>query len=381
MSQPFQPAPLPEIEVIARLLLVWYPCHARDLPWRRTSDPYAIWISEVMLQQTQVQTVIPYWERWMRQFPDLKTLAQSQPERILKLWEGLGYYTRARHLHRAARQILDEHGGCFPTKFQAVLALPGVGRYTAGAICSIAFNQATPILDGNVVRVLTRVFQISGNVRQGNVRNRLWRLSENLVKSAAQLSANRGRTCSQLNQALMELGATVCRAKNPDCDRCPIVRSCGAHRTGRVDHLPKAGNRPRISRRRFAAFATSFKGRILLRQRPEGVVNAGLWEFPNVETTGTSIPIGQLAAKCLGCPAKSVAPLCTIHHSITRYRIQLDVYRVDLRRRPSPTPLNSAWIPSRQLENLAFPSAHRKIIAALEKSGTLCGNNNRPETG
>src|SRR5256712_12257328 len=187
-------------------LLQWFAQNARDLPWRRTRDPYAIWISEIMLQQTQVKTVIPYWQRWMRRLPDVRALARARPDAVLKLWEGLGYYLRARNLHQAARTIVDQHGGRFPEKFDEWVALPGIGRYTAGAICSIAFNQPTPVLDGNVMRVLARVFGIAGNPRAKEASAKLWNLAEALVREAAKRQRRDEQNCSHLNQALMELG-------------------------------------------------------------------------------------------------------------------------------------------------------------------------------
>src|SRR5438105_1972274 len=214
---------------IVRELLRWFGEHARDLPWRRTRDPYAIWVSEIMLQQTQVKTVLPYWDRWMRALPTIETLAKARPRTIHKLWEGLGYYTRVRNMQKAARLICDAHGGKFPETFEEILALPGIGRYTAGAICSIGFNQPTPILDGNVVRVLSRVFGINGNSREKLTNKRLWRIAGELVQQAAELKGNlprfrvhATRRCSHFNQSLMELGALVCRPKEPQCLLCPI---------------------------------------------------------------------------------------------------------------------------------------------------------------
>src|SRR5271169_6599673 len=174
------------------LLLNWFSANARDLPWRRTRDPYAIWVSEIMLQQTQVKTVIPYWKRWMRELPTIKAVAKAPSAKIHTLWEGLGYYTRVRNLQKAAQQIVEKHGGKFPQRFDDVLALPGIGRYTAGAICSIAFNQPTPILDGNVIRVLTRTFGIVENPKEKQTNARLWKLAEELVQ-------NSKPACSHLN--------------------------------------------------------------------------------------------------------------------------------------------------------------------------------------
>src|ERR1700761_3320382 len=198
---------------IVASLLHWFDKNARDLPWRRTRDPYAIWVSEIMLQQTQVKTVIPYWERWMRELPTIELLAKANPQKIHKLWEGLGYYTRVRNMQRAAQIIVNEQAGNFPDDFESILNLPGIGRYTAGAICSIAFNQPTPILDGNVMRVLTRVFGISENPRDKKANAQLWELAEQLVALAAPKRSEGG--CSHLNQSLMELGALICTPREP----------------------------------------------------------------------------------------------------------------------------------------------------------------------
>ncbi len=225
--------------VVPRLLL-WFRANARELPWRRTRDPYAVWVSEIMLQQTQVATVIPYYERWMEALPNVRSLARVSSQRLHKLWEGLGYYTRVRNMQKAARQICREHGGVFPEHFEEVLALPGIGRYTAGAISSIAFNKPTPIVDGNVMRVLTRLFGIASDPRATVTNARLWQLAAALVEVAARTGvarparqeqarergsrakmkdAHEDPACSHLNQSLMELGATVCTPRRPDCRR------------------------------------------------------------------------------------------------------------------------------------------------------------------
>jgi A/G-specific adenine glycosylase len=276
----------PQSSRLVPALLRWFSANARDLPWRRTRDPYAIWVSEIMLQQTQVKTVLPYWERWMRELPTIKAAANASPDKIHKLWEGLGYYTRARNLQNAARQIVaqqdadsrsrrrrgnesqtktksetpstfarlrrDKHvvSYKFPENFDDILALPGIGRYTAGAICSIAFNQPTPILDGNVIRVLTRVFGIEGNPREKKTNAYLWQLAGKLVIHAAsspsvcrrrrkkshsishssQRLLTSSPTCSNLNQSLMELGALVCTPRQPQCPVCPVKKLCVAFR-------------------------------------------------------------------------------------------------------------------------------------------------------
>ena len=266
-------------------LLHWFSKNARTLPWRRTSEPYAIWVSEIMLQQTQVKTVISYWNRWMREIPTVEAAAKAPTEKIHKLWEGLGFYTRVRNLQKAAQVIQERHGGKFPEKFEEVLALPGIGRYTAGAICSIAFNQPTPILDGNVIRVLTRIFGIAENPKEKETNAKLWKLAEELVSYAKAQSSQRN-ACSHLNQSLMELGALVCTPRNARCLICPVKKMCVAFAKNRVEELPNLGKRETATARHFVAFAVECAGKFLVQQRPTGVVNANLWEFPNIEITG-----------------------------------------------------------------------------------------------
>jgi len=435
-----------KITAIVSKLLDWFSQNARDLPWRRTRDPYAIWVSEIMLQQTQVKTVMPYWERWMRELSTVQAAANASPDKIHKLWEGLGYYTRARNLQKAARQIMEKHGGKFPDNFDAVVALPGIGRYTAGAICSIAFNQPTPILDGNVIRVLTRVFGVGENPREKKTNTRLWQLAEELVVHA---SANNSRTrtsrlrytsprqgtkdedeeksaCSHFvlrpshfNQSLMELGALICTPRQPKCPVCPVKKLCVAFREDRVGELPNLGRRTATTARHFIAFVIERNGKFLVRQRPAGVVNAHLWEFPNVEIVPNQRSSGRQsahyfrkksqsrltstlrsiatedgsaatvqepdleiirAAKSLGIEPPTLQPLCTVKHSITRYRITLEAFRVQLGGRSSTTPKNfgtrrvcpsetGVWLTLARLRDLAFTAAHKKILTHLKHNG------------
>jgi A/G-specific adenine glycosylase len=246
-----------ELIDLVQSLLIWFAQHARDLPWRKTIDPYAIWISEVMLQQTQVTTVIPYWRRWMEHLPTIEALAGAKLERVLKLWEGLGYYTRARHIREAAKIIVRQHDGHFPSQFDDVLALPGIGRYTAGAICSIAFNQPTPILDGNVTRVLSRIFGIRGKVWDKTVQERLWNHAQSLVSLAGLKIADLARPCARLNEALMELGAIICTPRNPRCGSCPVRKLCSASQNDWIDRIPNLGSRPAAQPRYFIRCSTS----------------------------------------------------------------------------------------------------------------------------
>jgi A/G-specific adenine glycosylase len=406
-------------------LLAWFAANARALPWRRTRDPYAIWVSEIMLQQTQVKTVLPYWERWMAAMPDIASLARAKPEKLHKLWEGLGYYTRVRNIQKAAKLIVTEHDGNFPTNFEEVLALPGIGRYTAGAICSIAFNQPKPILDGNVIRVLTRLYGIEGKPREPKTNAELWGLAERLVSQAAtfhepsqssssssstrfaksssfssssslqgfnvpmhapnrkKASQKRGEihtthhaprsgACSQFNQSLMELGALVCAPRQPKCEACPLSTDCVARREGRTSDLPNTGPKIVPTARHFVAFVAEKNGRFLVRQRPEGAVNGHLWEFPNLELTTNGAKahgrakILRLASNIFQPVPSAVELLCTIRHTITRYRIRLDVYRVSGNNLSTSPPSNGSWLSRGKLNQRPFTAAHKRVLPLLK---------------
>jgi A/G-specific adenine glycosylase len=351
---------------LASGLLNWFSQSARELPWRRTRDPYAIWVSEIMLQQTQVKTVIPYWERWMRALPTIESLAAAKPEVIHKLWEGLGYYTRVRNMQKAAQDMVAHHQGRFPRDYEAILALPGIGRYTAGAISSIAFNEPRPILDGNVIRVLTRLFGIAENPREKPTNQKLWQLAEELVTAAAlpEIRRTYPESCSHLNQSLMELGALICTPKQPRCLLCPLQSNCTALRSGRVDQLPNLGPRIAATSRHFAAFVIKNRGCFLVRQRPVGVVNAHLWEFPNVEMTSKRGTLKKLAGDSLGIKMISLERLCTIKHTITRYRITLEAYHAKAGRIKLPP--NARWATPDEMASLAFTSAHGKVLQYLQ---------------
>lgn len=330
-----------------------------------------------MLQQTQVKTVIPFWNRWMRKLPTIQKLAKAKPERILKLWEGLGYYTRARNLQKAARIICEKHAGRFPENFDDILALPGIGRYTAGAICSIAFNQPKPILDGNVIRVLTRVFGISKNPRDKKTNEALWNLAEELVRTACWSSSfslspptnslkaelqrenSNSPACSHFNQSLMELGALVCTPPQPKCVECPVKKMCVARRENRVEELPNLEKRSEPTKRHFIAFVVANNKKFLVQQRPADVVNARLWEFPNIELNGDKSILEKQPFQI----SSDATPLCTIKHSITRYRITLDAFRATLQKPEAIAP--GKWLRVSDLRKLAFSSAHRQILEKL----------------
>jgi A/G-specific adenine glycosylase len=347
-----------KIRSLVACLLDWFSKNARDLPWRRTRDPYAIWVSEIMLQQTQVKTVLPYWTHWMCELPTIAALASASEAKLHKLWEGLGYYMRVRNLQKAARAIVDNHGGRFPENFDDILELPGIGRYTAGAICSIAFDQPKPILDGNVIRVLTRIFGIQENPREKKASARLWQLAEALV-----LEADKREGCSHLNQSLMELGALICTPRNPNCAVCPASAYCIARRENRQEQFPNPAKRIAMTPRRFIALLVNRRGRFLVRQRPAIGVNAHLWEFPNIEVSSDS-DADSAAASIFGASPMRLEKFCIVKHSITRYRMTLETYRADFNSHAFD--VSGKWLPLRNLDSLAFTSAHRKVLDQIQ---------------
>ena len=258
------------VKTLRRSLLTWYRQQGRELPWRQTQDVYAIWVSEIMLQQTQVKTVIPYYERWLTTFPTLADFAAADLQSVLKVWEGLGYYARARNFHRAAQQIIEEHEGQFPHDLATVLTLAGIGRTTAGGILSAAFNQPLPILDGNVKRVLSRLMALP--VPPAKAMNQLWQVSEALLDPDSP---------RDFNQGLMDLGATICRRSHPKCDQCPWHNNCEAYSKGMSSEYPKREAKPSLPHKQIGvAVIRNQQGQILIDRRPAKGLLGGLWEFP-----------------------------------------------------------------------------------------------------
>jgi A/G-specific adenine glycosylase len=312
------------LPTLRKRLLNWYAAHARDLPWRRTRDPYSIWISEIMLQQTTVTAVIPYYERFLATFPTVFALAGADEHDVLKLWEGLGYYSRARNLHRAARAIVNDHGGAFPEDVAGLEALPGIGRYTAGAIASFSRDVRAPIVEANTLRLYARLLGFAGDPRASVGQELLWEFAARLLPA---------RDCGRINQALMELGATVCTPVDPDCTACPLRRECLAFRDGTQDRIPAPKPRPAVTQVVEAAIAVRKQGRYLLRQRGPQERWAGLWDFPRFElSTGDhavqdSPPLRRRLvtelAGLTGLSAEIGELLTEIHHSVTRFRIRL----------------------------------------------------------
>ena len=347
-------------------LLKWYDEHQRDLPWRNTTDPYPVWISEVMLQQTQVQTVIPYYLKFLEHFPSIAALAQADTDALLRLWAGLGYYSRARNLQKAAQIIVEQFGGRFPQSYTDVLALPGIGRYTAAAIVSIAFGQPYAVLDGNVSRVLARLLSISGDPKSSAVQNRLW--------AAAQQLLPRTRP-GDFNQAVMELGATVCSPRQPRCLLCPWTRQCLARQQGRQELLPERSRREKVRRSLQAAVVVQHRGRFLIVRRSDQRLLKGFWEFPSTELRGkrsAARMVARFAVKNHGLNVESVEALITIKHSITTRRIELQVFRAKLAAGAS-SKVNDAdcrWVRLKDMGQYAFASASQRIVEELNRCGS-----------
>lgn len=350
----------PDASLLARLILPWFRAHARDLPWRRTRDPYAIWISEIMLQQTQVATVVPFFNRWMNTLPTVESLARATLSEVLRLWSGLGYYRRARLLHASAQEIVSDRKGELPDTIGEWLGLPGVGRYTAGAICSIAFNAPAPIVDGNVIRVLARLHAIRQPPRTARERDRFWSLATSLVQAAANLPDPSSRNCSDLNESLMELGATVCTPASPRCDECPLRAECQARGRGDPLRYPAPKARPRPILHHWTVLICTRRGRHLVQQRPEGALNAGLWEFPTLDSQSSpSTRAGHQS------PGRHGSPLFSLQHSITRYRISVDVIRTTSI--PRSTAARRRWLTLPEINGLPLAGLHRKIARRLAR--------------
>ena len=305
------------------LLLDWYRRERRDLPWRRTRNPYAIWISESMLQQTRTETVIPYYERFLDRFPDVVALADAELDDVVGAWAGLGYYSRARRLHAAARKVVDEFGGRLPGNAESLRTLPGIGRYTAGAVASIAFDREEPVVDGNVARVLARLRGIRDDVKRPAVARRLWDEASALV---------RGPHPGDLNQALMELGATVCVPRRPHCAACPLARRCDARRRGDAASLPVA--RPAAEPRRIEAVAGLVlrRGRALAVRRAHGGLLGGLWELPGAALARRETPTAALVRALrerAGLAVAAPRALGAVDHRFTHRRLTLHVFHCD----------------------------------------------------
>ncbi|WNG38995.1 A/G-specific adenine glycosylase [Archangium violaceum] len=353
-------------ESLRTRLLEWYDRQKRDLPWRRTRDPYAIWLSEVMLQQTQVATVIPYWERFLQRFPTVEALAAAPLPDVLALWRGLGYYSRARNLHGAAQEVVARFGGKLPSTAAELLTLPGFGRYTAGAVASIAFGEPAPLVDGNVARVLSRIFEVEGAPGDRAREARLWALATELVH---------GERPGDFNQALMEHGATVCRPESPLCLLCPVREECLAYRHGRVDELPPARVRAAPKRMTLAVAVWTHEGRLLLARRAEKGLFGGLWELPAAEVDDDTPDTESTSrlAEALGADVTLRGHLGTVRRQLTHRALSLRLLRVTGATHPTHAPAfrELRWCTPDEASSLGMSTAMHKALEAAVSAGAL----------
>lgn len=342
-------------------LLRWFEVNARDLPWRRTRDPYCIWVSEIMLQQTQVATVKPYFERFVATFPSIAALAAADEQQVLRLWEGLGYYRRARQLHRAAQVLVAEHAGCFPRDPEIALRLPGIGRYTAGAILSIAFDARQPIFEANTARLWARLLAYRGQPTSAAGSRLLWAAADAVLPC---------KGSGAVNQALMELGSMVCTPKTPRCDVCPVASLCQAKSAGLQAKIPSPKPKRPAELRREAAVVVLRRGRLLLIRQPEGKRWAGLWDFPRFEVRSEEPgdidrELIEHVARLTGVTIRLRGHRATLRHGVTRFRITLLCYEAEYvagpeRRNGAPT---MRWLRPAELDAYPLSTTGRKLAA------------------
>jgi A/G-specific adenine glycosylase len=350
---------LPELRKFRRRLLAWFAARKRDLPWRRTKDPYHIWLSEIMLQQTRVAAVVPYYESFLTRFPDMQALARARIEAVLSHWAGLGYYSRAKNLHRAAQEIVTRHDGHFPREFDAALALPGIGRYTAAAVLSIAYDQPLAVLDGNVARVLARLGALRGDLRAPAHWRKLEATAQHLLARNAP---------GDWNQALMELGATVCIPKSPKCEECPVAGCCLARKRGIAGQLPDARKkRASVKVALAAAVLIDPLGRTLLVRQPgsDGALFSRMWQFPALATDADAVTsLAKHLREKFGVKVADgqLIQLRTARHAVTFHEIRLVPFLIRVNRLPK---IDGGRTPIlRRLGRLPISSATRKIAAA-----------------
>ncbi len=336
-------------------ILEWYDKHARVLPWRGHPDAYAVWVSEIMLQQTRVDTVIPYFERWMAQFPNVERLAEASEQTVLTAWEGLGYYSRARNLHKAARMVASQYGGQLPREISALRKLPGIGRYTAAAIASIAFGQDVATLDGNLKRVFSRVFDVSLPADAPAGEERLWALAEEHVPA--------GRA-GDYNQALMDLGATICLPRGPMCLLCPLKELCQARALGVQEQRPVTKPKAPVPHKLKVAAVMIQDGKVLLNQRPADGLLGGLWEFPSAEVEADSVEAVAAAIEAgYRLRLSPLARLPQVRHAYTHFTLTESPWRCELLQIPSDSPLR--WVPLDHLEQYPMGKVDRTIARKI----------------
>lgn len=348
---------MPQPQRFRHDLLTWYDAHRRRLPWRRTKDPYAIWVSEIMLQQTQVPRVVNYWKRFMKRFPAVRALAEASEDEVLALWSGLGYYRRARHLHAAAKMVVEEFGGKMPSTVERLKCLPGMGEYTAAAVASIAFGEPVPVIDANVVRVLCRILGLRGDSSRGMTRKRL------REEAARLLDPERP---GQYNQAVMELGATVCTATNPKCLVCPVSEHCRALRKGRPEEYPRPTRKVLVVELRECVAVVTRRGKVLLARQPhERGWWDGLWTLPRCPLGERDDPVEclrQVLLERFGLTCSSERKPETVTYGVTRHRVKMMVYRCDPADGRLKASSGGKWFGWSEVREIGVPSPVRKAL-------------------
>ncbi|HKT97139.1 MAG TPA: A/G-specific adenine glycosylase [Paraburkholderia sp.] len=344
-------------------LIAWQREHGRhDLPWQNTRDPYRIWLSEIMLQQTQVSTVIPYYARFLERFPAVEALAAAPIDDVMALWAGLGYYSRARNLYRCAQVVAEEHGGRFPSTVEGLADLPGIGRSTAAAIASFAFGARATILDGNVKRVLARVFGVAGFPGEKRVENAMWALAESLVPGADAGDAD----VSAYTQGLMDLGATLCTRGKPDCERCPFAGDCVAKTTGRQRQLPAARPKKAVPTRRTWMLVLLDGDAVMLEKRPPTGIWGGLWSLPEAADEAALAD----RARMFGASAKA-SPLAPLTHTFTHFKLDIEPRVVEFEPKgaaPAANEAETVWVALREIDAYGVPAPVRKLLDGLRGS-------------
>lgn len=350
--------------LIADALLDWFSRHKRDLPWRMTYSPYHVWISEIMLQQTQMERGVEYFKRWIARFPDVDSLAQAPQDEVLKLWEGLGYYSRARNLHKAARMVMELHGGTLPPSMEALLALPGIGPYTARAIASIAFRQDVCVVDANVERLVSRLYNIGQPVKSRQAQKEIGEYGQRLLPKGH---------ARDFNQALMEFGSLVCTPRNPSCPQCPLAHWCEAREAGVQEERPVVAKAPSPVYLTMATGILIHDGRILTQKRLAEDVWGNLWEFPGGVVEEGETPQEAVIREYMEETRLTVnhpEPIASFKHSFTRFRVTLHAFVVTLLSSPEDLTLQAAqehrWASWSEIMKLAFPAGHRKLVRHLD---------------
>ncbi len=348
---------------LSQKLLKWYGIHKRDLPWRENPEPYAIWVIEIMAQQTRIETVLPYFERWMSRFPKISDLAAASQQEVLNLWEGLGYYSRARNIHKAAQMVMDNFDGKLPQNIKALRSLPGIGRYTAGAIASQAFGLNEPVVDGNIKRLLARVFKVEKPVDTSAGEKKIWALAaENLPSGQA----------SDYNQALMELGATVCLPRNPNCKACPLMQDCLAFAEGIQTKLPIKKPKKAIPHHTVTAAVIEENGLLLIAQRPQDGLLGGMWEFPGgkvEEGEGLETCLKREIKEELGVKIKVSEEIGVYQHAYTHFKVTLHAFACQLNGgRPKSLQVSEIrWVSLDELADYPMGKLDRQISLKLQQ--------------